>query len=112
MATIRKPGRKPSITHQLSHMKIVINRCVGGFALSDFALKELGLESKHLDCDHFFASKNRTDPKIVACVEKLGQLANGPHAELKVVEIPDNVDWYICERDGVEHVAEDHRTWE
>jgi len=27
------------------------------------------------------------------------------------VEIPDDVKWHIHEYDGLEHVAEDHRTW-
>ena len=42
---------------------------------------------------------------------ELGELANGPNAELKVVEIPDGIDWTIEEYDGVEWIAEVHRTW-
>ena len=26
-------------------------------------------------------------------------------------EIPDDVNWYIAEYDGIEHIAERHRTW-
>lgn len=33
------------------------------------------------------------------------------HADLKIVEIPPDVDWEINEYDGVEWVAETHRTW-
>jgi hypothetical protein len=44
-------------------------------------------------------------------VESLGALANGYCAELKVVEIPDGVEWSIHEYDGSEWVAEAHRTW-
>ena len=54
----------------------------------------------------------RDDPALVAVVEELGAKANGHHAELKVVDIPDNVNWYIEEYDGCEWVAERHRTWE
>jgi len=27
------------------------------------------------------------------------------------VEVPDDVDWYVEEYDGLEHIAERHRTW-
>jgi len=30
---------------------------------------------------------------------------------LKIVEIPDDVDWEINEDDGSEWIAEKHRTW-
>lgn len=53
----------------------------------------------------------RNDPILVQIVEELGAEANGEHAKLKVVEIPDDVRWEIDEYDGVEHVAEVHRTW-
>jgi hypothetical protein len=53
----------------------------------------------------------RDDPYLVQVVEELGARANGRHAELKVVEIPANVDWEIDEYDGLEQVAEKHRTW-
>jgi hypothetical protein len=54
----------------------------------------------------------RDDPYLVAVVEELGsEAASGDHAELKVVVIPADVDWYIEEYDGAEWVAEQHRTW-
>ena len=53
----------------------------------------------------------RDDPDLVAVVEQLGELANGDHAELKVVKIPDDVEWEIDEYDGFEKVAEKHRAW-
>ena len=54
----------------------------------------------------------RDDPCLVQVVEQLGAVANGRHADLKVVEIPDDVNWYIEEYDGKEWVAERHQTWE
>ena len=54
----------------------------------------------------------RNDPILVQVVEELGEEANGKHATLKVVEIPDDIEWYIEEYDGCERVAEKHRTWE
>jgi len=44
-------------------------------------------------------------------VEELGEEANGHAAELKVVAIPDDVQWVISKVDGVEQVSEVHRTW-
>lgn len=53
----------------------------------------------------------RHDPALVQAVEELGDKANGSLAELAVVEIPDDVDYVVEEYDGVEHIAEVHRTW-
>ena len=53
----------------------------------------------------------RDDPFLVQTVLDLGEKSYGNHAELKVVEIPGDVDWVIDEYDGKEWVAEKHRTW-
>ena len=50
-------------------------------------------------------------PRLLECVEKLGEEANGTYAELKIVEIPDDVNWEIGEYDGLEWVEEVHRRW-
>jgi len=47
----------------------------------------------------------RDDPALVKTVEDLGERANGRFSELKVVEIPDNVEWEITEYDGCEQVG-------
>jgi hypothetical protein len=44
-------------------------------------------------------------------VEELGAAANGHGAELRVVEIPDDVQWEITAEGGIEHVSEVHLTW-
>ena len=54
----------------------------------------------------------RDDERLVQVVEELRAAANGHAADLKVVEIPDDVQWVINKTDGVEHVSEVHRTWE
>jgi hypothetical protein len=41
----------------------------------------------------------------------MGDNANGGFANLRVVKIPGNVEWTIDEYDGLEWVAEKHRTW-
>ena len=112
-------------------MKIVINTCYGGFGLSDKAilryaeLSDIKLYKKedgyfsHYDTnpefsdDSYFSSSDieRNSPILIQVVEELKDEANGSCANLKVVEIPDDVDWTIEEYDGLEHVAEVHRTW-
>jgi hypothetical protein len=53
----------------------------------------------------------RHDPLLVECVETMKKKANGSCASLEVVEIPDGVEYVIDEYDGMERVAEKHRTW-
>lgn len=53
----------------------------------------------------------RDDPVLVQVVEELGDLVNSRYSELKVVDVPDDVNWEIAEYDGNEWVAEVHRTW-
>lgn len=54
----------------------------------------------------------RDDPALVQTIRELGTKADGRHATLKIVEIPADVDWVIDEYDGLEWVAEKHRTWD
>ena len=53
----------------------------------------------------------RDDPVLVQVVEELGDLVNSRYSELKIVDVPDDIFWEIGEYDGLEHVAEVHRTW-
>lgn len=53
----------------------------------------------------------RNDPTLIQVIEELGESANGDFARLKIVEIPDDVNFYIDEYDGNEWVAEMHRKW-
>lgn len=88
--------------------KIVINLCFGGFSLSDLAEKRYAeLSGTTL----YYWQIPRDCPYLVQVAEELGKEANGRYAELRVVEIPSDVSWHICEYDGLEHVAENHRTW-
>ena len=107
--------------------KIVINNCYGGFGLSQEALMELQklddklvitddtamlhretlwLTEDLLGCPSFRANLN-----LVEVVEKLGDEASDYDSGLKIVEIPDDVEYTIEDYDGAEWVAEVHRTW-
>jgi hypothetical protein len=118
-------------------MKVAINTCFGGFGISDEAFEKL-LERKgiafdkvekessflgatyyqagHAGDDDYYISNydqydNRADPDLIAVIEEMGQKANSWAADIRIVEVPDDAKWHIHEYDGLEHVAEDHRTW-
>ena len=113
-------------------MKVVVNRDFGGFGLSSDAiekilsLKNIEWEKQediyeyityyqlgHLnDVDYILQTDwKRHDPDLISVVEELGKLANARFSDLVIMEIPDNIDWFISSYDGIEHVAEVHRTW-
>lgn len=93
-------------------MKIAINACYGKFNLSS---KAIDLLTESLDAETYDAlrwtDEFRAHPALIEVINHLGPEANGPHANLKIIEIPDDVDWEINEYDGLEHIAERHRTW-
>ena len=91
--------------------RIVINRCYGGFGLSQAALSRYReLTGGEVEPNEYYL--DRDDPLLVQVVEELGCEANGEFALLKIVEIPEDVQWSIDEYDGLEHVAELHRIWD
>ena len=119
-------------------MKIAINTCYGGFSLSPKAeyevLKRMGyanikylnsdkvevpLDSTEWSCNFYsneeYVSMSRTDDRtnlhLIAVIEEMGEEADGDYAQLEIIEIPDDVDWYIDYYDGIETVREKHRSW-
>ena len=111
-------------------MKIVINRCFGGFGLSNEAVllycELAGINlSKHPEhestlCTYWITDSgklffdyelDRTDPILIKVVEELGEKANGLFAHLVIVEVPDGVRWELREYDGNESIEETHRSW-
>ena len=113
--------------------KVVVNACFGGFGLSHDAIMRYGeianlnlihVEGEHRyscsyykngikDDDNYFCDSDieRDDPLLVQVVEELGEEASGDLSELRIAEVPEGVDWYIDDYDGVETVREIHRTW-
>ena len=92
-------------------IKIVINNCYGGFGLSEAALDEYKSRKGITDENFWYYDIPRDCPVLVSMIEEQGTSINGPYAGLKIVEIPEDVNWYIEEYDGNEWVAERHRTW-
>ncbi len=111
-------------------IKIAINKCYGGFGLPEEAFEALlirkGIKydqdedsfyhagSEHTDeniIDQWNFIYDRSDPDLIAVIEELRQKAPERYSEIGIVEIPDDVKWHIEEYDGLEHVAENHRTW-
>ena len=93
-------------------MKVVINRCYGGFGLSSKALTRYCELSNIVNPEDFYVwDIERTDPILIQIVEEMGEDADDAYSKLKIIEIADDVKWHIEEYDGIEHIAEDHRTW-
>lgn len=91
--------------------RIVINDCYGGFGLSDIAIIKYKEMTGITDADFYDREIPRDDPYLVKIVKEMGALANGRCANLKIVEVPGDVDWIVSEYDGAEWIAEKHRTW-
>jgi hypothetical protein len=90
---------------------IVINDCYGGFSLSERAILEYKKLAGITDPSFYDRDIPRDDPYLLKIVRELGMSANGACANLKIVEVPGDVDWIVQDYDGAEWVAETHRTW-
>jgi len=85
-------------------MKIVLNKCFGGFGMSARAIQEMKKRGYDRGWGHEY-DEDRANPDLVEVVEKICEKANDEFSELKVVEIPDNAYWYITDYDGIETVV-------
>lgn len=109
-------------------MKIVINKRHGGFSVSKEAAQYMaddGCKQAKAELAHYekegtwygfgssdkFGEYKRDSPFLVKAVGFLGNKANGEGAGLKIVEIPDGVEWQIDDFAGAETIHEKHRTW-
>ena len=117
--------------------KVAINRCFGGFGLSDEAFERLlirrGVAFEKVKGEYLLMGNSyykacylydeesylseyefcmdRAHPDLIAVIEEMGKAANGWASDIHIVEVPADVKWHIHEYDGMEYVAEDHRTW-
>ena len=90
-------------------MKVVINKCFGGFSVSRKVYEEMGVPWDGYGYDF---NNERTNEALIKVVEGLGKDANGSCAKLKIIEVPDGVEFEIDDYDGMESVHEVHRSWE
>lgn len=109
----------------MTAIKVLICSGYGMFGLSRQGrdrLRELGSELARAEPDKtdfswmsgesYCDSIERDDPLLIQVFQEVGQAAAGHMCHLKLVEIPAEVHWHIAECDGLEWVAEDHRTWD
>lgn len=137
-------------------MKIVINKCYGGFSISPLATLEYyklknikaflfkenynnsiksyistkDLEDNNLSIiafsidnpnetdskilwDNYLTNRpeDRSDKDLIKVIEKLGEKANRSYALLEIIEIPDDINYYIYNYDGMESIHEQHQSW-
>lgn len=120
-------------------MKVAINKCFGGFDLSDAVhekLIELGVphyktwddipkgdapyivdsDSPSLSFGKYYSNfrddEKRTHPLLIKAIEEIGEeKASGRFGNIKIVEIPDDIKWKIDDYDGIESIHEKHRSW-
>jgi hypothetical protein len=90
-------------------MKLVVNKCYGGFSLSREQALAYGFSEEDLveSFDgklmyHDLSDIDRTDARLIEVVE-MG-LPSAWASNLQVVEIPDGVNYKIHEYDGNEYV--------
>jgi len=111
--------------------KVVINVCFGGFGLSQEAVEWMRENYDDIEeqttlpgeyysdgsgpCQSWHDSYGRGIPRdheaLIAVIKNSDISHNGRHSELRIVEVPDGVNWVIDEYDGQECVEEKHRSW-
>jgi hypothetical protein len=83
-----------------------------GFSHHHFVQHVLWKDGKVYRLDRENEPDVRSHPDLLRLIEEKGpRFVEGRHCTLEVIEVPDDVKWHIEEYDGMEWVAEDHRTW-
>jgi len=79
----------------------------------DFGDEVFGKKLDNLADNAYWSDWNigRDDPFLIQVINELGEEANDKYSELKIVEIPDGIEWEIDEYDGMETIHEKHRSW-
>ena len=94
-------------------MKVVINADYGTFGLSERAKVYIASKApEYVEGFHFKTHRiPRHHPALVEAVEKLDYDANSPYSKLKIIEVPDGIEYGIGEHDGMEYVYEVGHIW-
>ena len=54
---------------------------------------------------------DREDKDLIRVIKELGTKADGTFSKLKIIEIPEDIEYTIEEYDGLESIEERHRSW-
>ena len=96
-------------------MQVVINNSYSNFAISADAISLIQKKIKNpkakSQINAYAFDNDRSNPLLVEAVQKLGAKANGLYTTLKIVEIPDDVEWRVDAVNGKEVIREKHRMW-
>jgi len=96
-------------------MQVVINTSYSNFAISADAISLIQKKIKNpkakSQINAYAFDNDRSNPLLVETVQKLGAKANGLYTTLKIVEIPDDVEWRVDAINGKEVIREKHRMW-
>jgi len=96
-------------------MQVVINTSYSNFAISADAISLIQKKIKNpkakSQINAYAFHNDRSNPLLVETVQKLGAKANGLYTTLKIVEIPDDVEWRVDAINGKEVIREKHRIW-
>ena len=97
-------------------MQVVINTSYSNFAISRDAIlliqKKIKNPKAKSQINAYAFDNDRSHPLLVEAVQKLGDKANGLYTTLKIVEIPDDVEWRVDAINGKEIIREKHRIWQ
>jgi hypothetical protein len=96
-------------------MQGVINTSYSNFAISADAISLIQKKIKNpkakSQINAYSFDNDRSNPLLVEAVQKLGAKANSLYTTLKIVEIPDDVEWRVDAINGKEVIREKHRIW-
>ena len=95
-------------------MQVVIN-LKGTFSISseavEFIRKKIKKKEDKNSVNCYAFDNDRSNYLLIEAVKKLKHKANGLDADLKIIEIPDDIEWGVHGCCGREWIAEKHRTW-
>ena len=117
-------------------VKVAVNKEHGGFSISQEVvdiLKRKGVKCQfyegeissffnpkeygyHIRNETFFLDKSlpydahRAFPPLIEAIEEAKD-PNGKFAKIEIIDIPDDIEWYIDDYDGYETIRESHKTW-
>lgn len=86
---------------------VIFDRRLNGYDVASYRRPD----NRYWDTSISYDERYRAHPLLVRVIEELGSTASGRDSVLRVIEVPDGIDWCIEDHDGYEHIAEKHRTW-